>query len=57
MYNSLSNNEAKKRVPSLEGYFGEAVSANLNKQDGPQFMEFLEEYISDLNQSKHLKSR
>lgn len=44
-------------MASIEGFFGEAVSTNLNKQDGGLFIEFLEEYISDLNHSKHLKSR
>lgn len=33
------------------------MSTNLNKQDGGQFIEFLEEYISDLNQSIHIKTK
>lgn len=57
MYQSLPYEEGKKRIASIEGFFGEAVSTNLNKQEGGLFIEFLEEYISDLNQSKHLKSR
>lgn len=56
MYQSLPYEDPKQRISSIEGYFGEAVSANLNRQEG-QFMEFLEEYISDLNHSKNLKSR
>lgn len=44
---------------SIEGYFRESASTNLQKvrEDGNNFIEFLEDYISDLNQSKHLKSR
>ena len=56
MYHSLPYQDGKKRISSIEGYFGEAVSTNLNRQEG-LFMEFLEEYISDLNHSKNLKSR
>jgi hypothetical protein len=46
-------------VVSIEGYFRESVSTNLQKHrdDGNQFIEFLAGYISDLNQSKHLKSK
>lgn len=44
---------------SIEGYFRESVSTNLQKyrEDGNQFIEFLEDYISDLNHSKHIKTR
>ena len=31
------------------------MSTNLNRHDGGLFIEFLEEYISDLNHSKHLR--
>ena len=44
---------------SIEGYFKESVSTHLQKfrEDGTNFIEFLEDYITDLNQSKHLKSK
>jgi hypothetical protein len=46
-------------VVSIEGYFRESASTNLQKyrEDGNQFIEFLEDYISDLNHSKHIKTR
>lgn len=41
---------------SIEGFEEEAISANLNKNEGGHFIQFLEDYICDLNQSKALKS-
>lgn len=43
MYHSLPYEEPKKRVVSIEGYFRESVSTNLQKfkDDGNQFIEFL----------------
>jgi hypothetical protein len=41
MYQSSPYEEGKKRMASIEGFFGEAISANLNKQDGGLFIEFL----------------
>ena len=32
MSQSLAYEDGKKRISSIEGYFGEAVSANLNRQ-------------------------
>lgn len=58
MYHSSPYEEPKKRVVSIEGYFGEAMSTNLNNlKEGSNFMYFLDEYISDLNHSKHLASK
>ena len=34
MYQSLPYEDAKKRIASIEGYFGEAISTNLNRQEG-----------------------
>lgn len=60
MYHSVPfKQEAKKRVISIQGYFGEVGSAylNKNKEQGPRFVDFLEEYITDLNHSKYLSKR
>lgn len=42
----------------MEGYFGEAMSINLNQnqnQEAPNFIDSLDDYILDLHQSKNLK--
>lgn len=43
-------------MTSIEGYFGQAMSINLNhNQDVPNFIDTLDYYILDLHQSKNLK--
>lgn len=38
MYQSLPYEEAKKKMVSIEGFEEEAISANLNKNEGGQFI-------------------
>jgi hypothetical protein len=60
MYHSVPYPDelGKKRVTSIEGYFGEAMSINLNQnhnQEAPNFIDSIDDYILDLHQSKNLK--